>query len=145
MAYNRVVAASLACCVLAALPALADDRVAVSRADCQRLVAHVPAADVAYKPGVDVHGKAVASADLPGGGNDLKLLPDVIEFDYTINPVGYGQSKALAKQTAAQATQAASLATQSAAISKSQAANAAAQVASQDEGSYESRPHLSGC
>jgi hypothetical protein len=31
---------------------------------CQSLAKHVPAGDVAYKPGVDVRGKAVAPADL---------------------------------------------------------------------------------
>lgn len=33
---------------------------------CQALVKHVPDADVAYQPGVDVHGKPVVPADLPG-------------------------------------------------------------------------------
>lgn len=34
---------------------------------CRALVAHEPAADVAYQPGVDVLGRPVAPADLPGG------------------------------------------------------------------------------
>ncbi len=38
----------------------------ISRADCARLVAHVPSDDVAYRPGVDVRGRPVAPADLDG-------------------------------------------------------------------------------
>ena len=45
------------------------ETVALSTADCKKLVQHVPADDVTYKPGVDVRGKAVAPADLGGGYN----------------------------------------------------------------------------
>jgi hypothetical protein len=37
--------------------------VAVADADCRLLERHAPAADVAYKPGVDVRGKPVVVAD----------------------------------------------------------------------------------
>ena len=50
--------------------------VAISRKDCSRLVNHEPAPDVNYQPGVDVHGRPVAPADL-GGGQQIQL-PDVI-------------------------------------------------------------------
>ncbi len=52
----------------AAFPATAHDQitVAITRADCARLVAHVPAPDAAYQPGVDVHGRQVTPADLDG-------------------------------------------------------------------------------
>lgn len=40
--------------------------ITVNATDCQRLVQHRPAADVAYTPGVDANGNAVAPADLPG-------------------------------------------------------------------------------
>lgn len=40
--------------------------IVVSEADCRWLQAHTPAPDVAYVPGRDVHGRAVAPADLPG-------------------------------------------------------------------------------
>jgi hypothetical protein len=50
--------------------------IAISRKDCQRLVNHEPAPDVAYQPGVDVHGRPVVPADL-GGGQQIQL-PDVI-------------------------------------------------------------------
>ena len=96
-------------------------KVVISGQDCQRLVRHVPAPDVAYKPGIDVHGKAVAPADLPGGGAGFKL-PDHIEFNYTINPVNYGLTKSLAAQSS-------SLSGKMAGVNSSQAANQAATIA----------------
>ena len=57
-----------------AAPASAE--IAISREDCERLVRHEPAPDVAYRPGVDVHGRPVVPADL-GGGSAIEL-PDVI-------------------------------------------------------------------
>ncbi|HIC81294.1 MAG TPA: hypothetical protein EYP07_10060, partial [Kiloniellaceae bacterium] len=54
----------------------------ITRADCQRLVRHLPAADVAYQPGVDVRGRPVAPADLgaaePGAAPPLALPQAVI-------------------------------------------------------------------
>jgi hypothetical protein len=48
-------------------PALAESvPVRIDRDVCANVVAHVPDADVTYKPGVDVSGKPVAPADLPG-------------------------------------------------------------------------------
>lgn len=66
--------AALALLLLAALLPLAAaaETVAVQmrREDCARLTVpgpmHKPAPDVAYRPGLDVHGQAVAPADLPG-------------------------------------------------------------------------------
>jgi hypothetical protein len=60
--------------VVWAAPASAE--IAISRKDCDRLVNHEPAPDVTYQPGVDVHGRPVAPADL-GGGQQIQL-PDVI-------------------------------------------------------------------
>jgi hypothetical protein len=54
----------------------------MSSGDCNRFVRHHPSADVEYKPGVDVRGKAVAPADLPGSRR-IKL-PDSYEFDITL-------------------------------------------------------------
>ncbi len=56
--------------LLAAAPARAHVEQAVviiTRADCARLVEHVPAPDLAYRPGVDAYGRAVAPAELDGG------------------------------------------------------------------------------
>jgi hypothetical protein len=66
----------LAVLTLAATISAAQAEIAVSRKDCERLVRHEPGPDVAYQPGVDVHGNPVAPADL-GGGMQIEL-PDVI-------------------------------------------------------------------
>ncbi len=72
-----LLAAALAA-ALAATPAAAHEKatVAITRADCARLVAHVPGPDVAYQPGVDVYGREVAPADL--GGAPRIELPETI-------------------------------------------------------------------
>src|SRR5262245_41340299 len=43
---------------------VASPQLQVTAADCRRLVQAVPSADVNYRPGVDVYGRAVAPADL---------------------------------------------------------------------------------
>ncbi|MHA1152418.1 MAG: hypothetical protein ACTSQ7_07085 [Alphaproteobacteria bacterium] len=56
--------------LLAAVPARAQEEkaeVVITKADCARLVEHVPAPDVAYQPGVDAYGRKVAPAELDGG------------------------------------------------------------------------------
>ena len=70
---------------LAAAPAAVHERatVAITRADCARLVAHVPGPDVAYRPGVDVYGREVATADL--GGAPRIELPETILIDIEID------------------------------------------------------------
>jgi len=57
------------------VPAASAD-VAISRQDCQYLTRYQPAPDVNFQPGVDVHGQAVAPADI-GGGQQIKL-PETI-------------------------------------------------------------------
>jgi hypothetical protein len=81
--------------------------ITITKTDCSRLVRHVPAADVAYQPGVDVRGRKVASADLDPAAAALaaKMLPEVLEIPITINPIGYAQRKAANKQKAAAAGQ----------------------------------------
>lgn len=56
-------------------PDAARDRPVVDLSLCQRLTRHVPAADVEYRPGVDVHGRAVAPADLPGSAGAQPPIP----------------------------------------------------------------------
>jgi hypothetical protein len=70
------IAGLIALTLSVAWPAPASAEIAISRADCERLVRHQPAPDVAYQPGVDVHGRPVVPADL-GGGQQIQL-PDVI-------------------------------------------------------------------
>jgi hypothetical protein len=59
--------AGLAAFLINAL-ALSAQTITVSPSACQAITAHTPADDVAYKPGVDVHGNDVASADLNSSG-----------------------------------------------------------------------------
>jgi hypothetical protein len=54
------------------------------------LVRHHPAGGTNYQPGVDVHGKYVAPADLPDSQTNYSL-PDRVTFDLKINPMMYGQ------------------------------------------------------
>jgi hypothetical protein len=61
-------------------------KVNISGEDCARLVEHRPRADVEFKPGVDVRGRPVAPADLPGSRMKYKL-PKTIEFDIEFNPL----------------------------------------------------------
>jgi hypothetical protein len=51
----------------------------ISANDCRRLIVeHVPGPGIAFKPGVDVYGNAVAPADLPGSRRIR--LPQVIRI-----------------------------------------------------------------
>ncbi len=54
--------------------------VRIDRGDCLRLSAHRPAADVEYRPGVDVRGRPVAAADI-GGGSQLATGPITIPIE----------------------------------------------------------------
>lgn len=54
-------------------------RAEISRADCRQLVEHVPNPDVAYKPGVDVYGRPVPTAEYKGNVN--VQLPEAIVID----------------------------------------------------------------
>ena len=48
--------------------ARAEGVVMVTLEQCRQVVAHQPADDVAYRPGVDLRGRPVAPADLAGPG-----------------------------------------------------------------------------
>ena len=66
--------------VFAAFASLAQETIVITEAECRLLVRHVPAADVAYEPGVDVYGNAVAPADV---GAPKITLPEEISIDVT--------------------------------------------------------------
>ncbi len=70
---------------LAASPAAAHETatVTITKADCARLVAHVPGPGVAYEPGVDVYGREVAPADLDGAPRIE--LPETIVIDIEVD------------------------------------------------------------
>ncbi len=80
---------SVLCLTLVAETAVAE-RVRVSRKDCQSLVRYVPDPGVAYRPGVDVNGKPVAPADLPGS-SIRSVLPETVEFDVSFYPLARGR------------------------------------------------------
>jgi hypothetical protein len=83
-----------------AAPAEQIESITVTADSCRRVTAHVPAPDVAYKPGVDVRGRAVAPADLGGGYPDL--MPEQITINLGVDladRLGRARAKA-AKQPA---------------------------------------------
>lgn len=53
--------------------ALGQSRPAIDLSACQTLSRHRPSADVEYKPGVDVKGRPVAPADLPGSAGAMPI------------------------------------------------------------------------
>lgn len=57
--------------------------IAITSTDCATLRAHVAMPGVAYEPGVDVRGKPVAPADLPGGAGIE--LPEFVHIPITID------------------------------------------------------------
>jgi hypothetical protein len=119
---------AIAVCLLAAVSAQAADpppqpRASITKAECQRLMRQMNTKGAAYRPGVDVHGKPVKPADMAGSGGGLKILPEVIEFNYTINPVGYGAARQAAAQAAAAAAASASIGSQQTQVAAAQAAN----------------------
>jgi len=63
--------------------AAAQTTMLINEADCDRLVTHVSSSDVAYTPGVDVNGGAVAPADL--NAQPQIQVPDVISIPVTID------------------------------------------------------------
>lgn len=67
----------------ASAPALGEEIIVISPADCARIVRHVPAPDVAYQPGIDINGNAVAPADLDGG-TSLDLNGEDVAIDIAV-------------------------------------------------------------
>ena len=93
--------AVLLAAAIAAAPAWAEgpaplQTVTISRQDCARLVRHVPDADVAYQPGVDVRGRKVAPADLDPAAADFarRVVPETLEIPLKINPINYRKNMA---------------------------------------------------
>lgn len=56
--------------------------VEITNADCAWLVKHEPAPDIAYQPGVDVHGRPVMPADLDA--RRLRL-PERVAIEITVD------------------------------------------------------------
>ena len=68
---------ALALALAASAPAGAQN-IVVDSAACRSLVAHQPAPDVAYRPGIDVRGRPVVGADLNPAP---PFLPPTFAFD----------------------------------------------------------------
>ncbi|MEP3245858.1 MAG: hypothetical protein ABJN40_03565 [Sneathiella sp.] len=68
--------------LMSASMAVAEDiKITITEKNCQRVEKHIARSDVAFKPGVDVYGRAVTPADL----NDNKLvLPENIVIDLSL-------------------------------------------------------------
>ena len=62
--------------------------ITVTAEDCARLVEHVPAPDVAYVPGVDVHGNPVAGPDVNDTSALLGAIPETFELNLAFTPSG---------------------------------------------------------
>lgn len=113
----------------AAESAAETPRMRITKKDCRRVVRHQVSADVAYKPGVDVRGKAVAPADLSGGFTIP--LPDVYEFNITKDLSAYlggAEDQLAADKAAALAAQKTTTATD-AALSSAELSVAGAETA----------------
>lgn len=65
------------------MPSAFAQNASVDETLCRALVKHIPDADVAYQPGVDVHGHAVVPADLPDSPS--MQLPSKIDIPLTIS------------------------------------------------------------
>src|SRR3546814_16287943 len=78
---------------VAASAAMADERrVVITAQDCSRLVEHRAAPAVAYRPGVDVRGRSVAPAALPGSRLDVQP-PEQLQFEVSFNPFKGGAGR----------------------------------------------------
>ena len=77
------VTASVLIISLAGSGMAADSKIKVTKNDCKNVVRHLPSADVQYKPGVDVYGRKVASADL-NGPSQIKI-PDEITIAFGVD------------------------------------------------------------
>lgn len=57
---------------------ITGNQIIVTKDTCRMLTVHIPDSSVAYKPGVDVHGKPVVPANLESGAN--WQLPQTVSF-----------------------------------------------------------------
>lgn len=65
---KRTAVALILLAVCQSQSAQADGIISLEHRDCARLIRHAAADDVAFKPGVDVHGRNVAPADIGSVG-----------------------------------------------------------------------------
>ncbi len=117
--------------LLSPAAALAQQQINITKKDCRRVVSATPLANLAYKPGVGSRGRAVAPADLDGGGFKIEL-PEVFEFDIT-RDLNYFLGKPKADAEAAQAAANSAAKAQAAATSAETSAAAAESLSTQSD------------
>ena|SRR5579883_1954372 len=66
----------------------AAQTIAVTDADCAKIVNYVTPPDVAYQPGVDVYGRKVAPADLPSSQPQIGAGPITIDITADLHKYG---------------------------------------------------------
>ncbi len=81
----RQIVLSIVVCLLG--DAAAAQTLIVEGSACRALVAHVPAVDTAYQPGVDARGRVVAPADLAGSAPPA--LASSFTFDLRVDLAPY--------------------------------------------------------
>ena len=72
----------------------------IGRQDCEALATYHTPPGVNYQPGVDVNGRPVAPADLPG--TNSYQLPRRVQFDVVINPMTYAGGQGAGSAAAGQ-------------------------------------------
>lgn len=90
-------AAGLLLLAAASEPALAGETLRLTKADCRRLIEHHPDPDVAYREGVDLRGRPVVPADLPGRAT--LPLPEDYVFDIEVRPFDYVERRNLSEES----------------------------------------------
>jgi hypothetical protein len=76
---------SLGAALALAEPAWAQQTIIVSARDCAELARHVADDDVSYQPGVDVQGRAVVAADLPGSPAPSRITTFAIPIELPVS------------------------------------------------------------
>jgi len=89
----RIFTTLFAICAAMSVQAAEKSSITITKSDCILLVEHVPSADVAYQPGVDVRGRKVAPADVEASPNLTDIVPEVLEFSIALNPLKGGAAR----------------------------------------------------
>lgn len=77
--------------------AAAGTSLRLTKADCRRLVEHLPDEDVVYREGRDVRGRPVVPADLPG--RPKLPLPEDYVFDIEVRPFDLVERRGLTEES----------------------------------------------
>ena len=86
----RAIFAPLGALAFLPIGGVAAQTVAVTDADCAKIVNYTTPPGVAYQPGVDVYGRKVAPADLPSSSSQPQIGSGPITIDITADLHKYG-------------------------------------------------------